>query len=82
MRELTTKEIGSVDGGVYVLNLHYKTLGFPNLFRKPALMFLGFGNSALVINLGQNGSSFYIKPTLNIDNVNVINTTQEIHQGT
>ncbi|NBI37375.1 hypothetical protein FUT69_09525 [Xylella taiwanensis] len=75
MRELAAQEIGNVDGGVYILNLNYG--GFS---RNPFLAFLGIGNTAIAVNFGRGGSSFYSRPTLNIDNVNVINVTQEIHQ--
>ncbi|AAO28372.1 hypothetical protein D1605_002580 [Xylella fastidiosa subsp. fastidiosa] len=79
VRELTVREIESVDGGVYFLNLNYRSLG--GLIRTPMLTFFGIGNTAIAVNFGR-GSSFYIKPTLNIDTVNATSITQEINQGT
>lgn len=38
VRELTVREIESVDGGVYFLNLNYRSLG--GLIRSPMLTFL------------------------------------------
>ncbi len=45
VRELTVREIESVDGGVYFLNLNYRSLG--GLIRTPMLTFFGIGNTAI-----------------------------------